>query len=1115
MKRLRTRLFSIAMAFAMLIGLLPVTALAAEGSAASINGAEYATLAEAFAAVKDEAVTVTLLRDTEVPSPITIAEGKTVTLDMQGHKISVSNDFSGRVFVNNGTFIIQGNGTIDVTAAGQNGYGSVNNFGTLTVSGGTYTNPKASDASNFYNRSGGTATFENAAIYGGGGCIATAVNTITTIHGGYYEDETYPAIENRGNMLITGGTFVNTSCSSCDSRWGYTVRSGESSANAYLKIQGAAEDSVKVTGVQGGLAVVGGTADIYNGVYKTTACKVHTTGASAFYAGYFTGESYKTATTIYGGTFQSCSKTAVLVGNGNPAPDSGAGKESTVMIKGGTYIGGDTAKTAITVNKSEYAVGAANITGGTFSSNVAQYMADDHKTIQRGDQWVVGTLDELAVAEVNGQKYLTLTEALDAAADGQTVKLLADSTGNTKVAIRDGRKLTLDLNGFHAGFAKNQNISIYQGGMDVIGRGKLYEEQPNYAPLMLYGSNDPQASNYTTVTVGKDVTLEGWSGLFIDQLSSNSGGVNAFGIQATIHGTLHSVKDTAGYGGHALYVNGVIQAAEGNVPEIILDGAVLNTDLGNGMYLAGYAKTTITDSTITSIGTDSTGIEIRAGELTINGNTTVRGGTGVFSAEPNGNGSTTGNVALAVVQHTTKQPTVVTINGGTFSGGAALFEQNAQNNDAEAVAKIQISVHNGTFKGQLYSENKTDFIDGGHFAQPVDSKYLDNRLNTQLKSISNPEAPYSYYTSTEEGNAAAKPGDVVSPVQTTPSAATYTVTLNYNDGQTANQTYTETENSFISLPTPTRSGYTFQGWYAGSTKVSSPYKVTGDVTLTAQWSLNSSSGGSSSSGDYQVTVDSGKNGKVTVSPSHADKGDTVTITVKPNDGYQLDKLTVTDKNGNTVKLTCKGSNKYTFTMPASKVTVEASFAKASSPVDSFLDVRTGAWYYDAVKYAVENGLMSGTGTYTFEPNTTLSRGMIAQMLYALEGKPSISSANNFTDVSSSDWYDKAASWAQSKGIITGYEDGRFGPNDPLTREQLALILYNYAKSEGHSTSTKADLSKFADGTSTSPWAQQAMSWAVGEGLLSGRGVNMLYPTGTATRAEVAQIMMNFCENVAK
>lgn len=292
---------------------------------------------------------------------------------------------------------------------------------------------------------------------------------------------------------------------------------------------------------------------------------------------------------------------------------------------------------------------------------------------------------------------------------------------------------------------------------------------------------------------------------------------------------------------------------------------------------------------------------------------------------------------------------------------------------------------------------------------------------------------------------------------------------------------------------------------------------TADCTVTvSRASSGGGGGGGGGSTSYTIAVEDTKNGDITVSPTRASSGSTVTITVDPDKGYVLETLTVLDKNGKEVHLTKKADNKYTFKMPSGKVTVEASFAKtSSSPVDSFLDVNTGAWYYDAVKYAVENGLMSGTGTYTFEPNTTLSRGMIAQMLYALEGKPSVSSANNFTDVSSSDWYDKAASWAQSKGIITGYEDGRFGPNDPLTREQLALILYNYAKSEGHSTSTKADLSKFADDTSTSPWAQQAMSWAVGEGLLSGRGVNMLYPTGTATRAEVAQIMMNFCENVAK
>lgn len=312
-------------------------------------------------------------------------------------------------------------------------------------------------------------------------------------------------------------------------------------------------------------------------------------------------------------------------------------------------------------------------------------------------------------------------------------------------------------------------------------------------------------------------------------------------------------------------------------------------------------------------------------------------------------------------------------------------------------------------------------------------------------------------------------------------------------------------------------GYSF----TGSITAGAQYEMTkteyADGTIKYTFDDASSSGGGSGTTGYIVYVGSVKNGSVKVSPARADKGDTVTITVTPNKGYELDELTVTDKDGDELKLSDKGNGKYTFTMPGSAVTVDAAFqaVKEESPVDAFLDINSGAWYYDAVKYAVENGLMSGTGTYTFQPNTTLSRGMIAQMLYALEGKPSVSATNSFTDVSANDWYAKAASWTQSKGIITGYDDGRFGPNDPLTREQLALILYHYAQIKGYDTSAKADLSKYVDGSSTSAWAQTAMTWAVGEGLLSGRGLNMLYPSGTATRAEVAQIMMNFCENTAK
>lgn len=330
--------------------------------------------------------TVVLTQDLVVSQSVTVNADQILVVDFQGHSITVTPDFTTRIFTNNGKLTLKGNGTVDVSAADSTGYGTVNNFGTLTVVDGTYSNLNESpNTSNFYNRSGATATFENPTILSACGSVATAVNATTTINGGTYTSKTYPTIENRGNMLITAGNFVNTSCSSCSGKWGYTVRSGESAEDAYLKIEGAAADSVQVTGVQGGLSVIGGTADIYNGVYKTEPCAIHG-GNSAFYAGYFTGESYKTATNIYGGTFQSCSKTGILVGNGNPAPDSGEGKESTVMIFGGNFAGGDAAKTAITVNETQYAVGAAKIYGGYFTSKPSEEFLGEDLTYVGSDQ---------------------------------------------------------------------------------------------------------------------------------------------------------------------------------------------------------------------------------------------------------------------------------------------------------------------------------------------------------------------------------------------------------------------------------------------------------------------------------------------------------------------------------------------------------------------------------------------------------------------------------------------------------------------------------------------------------------------------------------------------------
>ncbi len=406
-------------------------------------------------------------------------------------------------------------------------------------------------------------------------------------------------------------------------------------------------------------------------------------------------------------------------------------------------------------------------------------------------------------------------------------------------------------------------------------------------------------------------------------------------------------------------------------------------------------------------------------------------------------------------------------------------------------------------------------VTSGHFAKPVNEDYLADSVKAQLESASNPEAPYSYYPSLEAAQAAAQPGDTITEVNATTGKTKYTVTLDYADGETANSLYTVTEGTELTLPTPSRSGYTFEGWYDGSSRMSSPYKVMKDVILTAEWDYNGSSS-SSGSTRYTVSVEDTDNGSVKVSPTRASKGSTVTVTVKPDEGYELDKLTVTDKNGDRIKLTDKGDGKYTFQMPASKVTVEAVFTAVEPEPEGlpFTDVTSGDWFYDAVAYVYGEGMMEGTTDTTFAPAMNLTRSMIAQVLYNLEERPEAPGAAGFPDVAAGAWYADAVNWAAARGIVKGYDTGAFGPEDSVTREQLAAILYRYAQAKGYDT-TQGGMAvrEFSDSASISDWAQEAMAWAVNAQVLSGKGNGVLDPQGTATRAEVAQMLMNFVEHV--
>lgn len=288
------------------------------------------------------------------------------------------------------------------------------------------------------------------------------------------------------------------------------------------------------------------------------------------------------------------------------------------------------------------------------------------------------------------------------------------------------------------------------------------------------------------------------------------------------------------------------------------------------------------------------------------------------------------------------------------------------------------------------------------------------------------------------------------------------------------------------------------------------------VTYTKPSSGGSSGGSSSGKTTYKVTTSVVNNGGVNASPSSAEKGATITITLSPDKGYKLDKLTVTDGSGKTVSTVKKSDTVYTFTMPASAVKVGVSYVKATeTPSETkFNDVSANDWFASAVDYVTGKGMMNGTADNTFSPKANTTRGMVVTVLYRLENQPSTSAAS-FTDVASGAYYANAVAWANANGIVSGYGSGKFGPNDKVTREQLAAILYRYAQYKKYDVSVGEDTNilSYDDAQSISSYAIPAIQWACGAGVVTGKSGSKLDPKGNATRAEVAAMLMRFCENV--
>ena len=331
-------------------------------------------------------------------------------------------------------------------------------------------------------------------------------------------------------------------------------------------------------------------------------------------------------------------------------------------------------------------------------------------------------------------------------------------------------------------------------------------------------------------------------------------------------------------------------------------------------------------------------------------------------------------------------------------------------------------------------------------------------------------------------------------------------------------TITKSDNTVIDLEDAVKTvgTYTITWSNADGTTFTSGdnYTITKNLTGTLKVS-NRSSGGTTT---YPVQVEeNSQNGGVQVSPKNAVPGTLVTVTPQPAPGYELATLSVLDQYGNEVDVNPLGNGNYSFKMPRSGVKVEATFYCTGSelcPTHHLADVLVKAWYHDAVDYVVEHGIMTGTSATTFEPNTTLSRAMVAQILYNLEGQPTVTGESTFTD-SNTHWAAKAIAWAQKTGVVDGYDDNTFRPENNVTRQEFAQMMYNYAAYKDYDLSAKGDLSQFTDGDSVQEWAVTAVSWANGNALINGHDDGTLEPGGTTTRAQAASILMRFDQNLVE
>lgn len=780
-----------------------------------------------------------------------------------------------------------------------------------------------------------------------------------------------------------------------------------------------------------------------------------------------------------------------------------------------------------------------------------------------GDGAVVrDSLETDSVASYGSLYYSTLDVAIKAAnsADGGgTVTLLEDATLSTPL----DEDVTLSVS--------SAVLTVGTDGLTNLATGTLEIKQGGALKLdsnILVGSGGTLNLTRGSVTMnGGTVTLTAGSEATIPEnqtfylmLGEDGPALNAEiakNAKLTVNGTLKAVSGS-GESGSQVTVNGTLDvqgtltiALQADVTvenggtlnlPIMTKETMGNTANGWGMkgdiivnsganltyadndVLGGYNPLMTLTKGSATLNLGNANATEPSVSLTLNGNASVTGQTKALLVASNGSG--TENIPLAI--------SVAAGSNATVDNGGVL---NLVNDSSLTVADgATFTVAEG---GILEVHSTAKFDDKATVSGEVyvfEDASGDNPISGATITLTKTGAVYAEKKELT--------GTTITPAHMTDSTKTYTstssnvgkknfvkqwtfsykITLDPNDGTLADGIsvlWTGTDGKLTAMPdNPTRSGYTFNGWYdaaTGGNKVDTNTVFTEDTTIYAQWSKKSSGTVTPTpprptEDKYGITISTDGKGQVT-GPASAAEDDKVTLTVKPGADKELYDLKVTDEDGKAVAVTKVNDTTYTFTMPDGKVTVAATFGcdgGDNCPSKAFTDLGDKQWYHDSIDYAVENGLLEGTSPTTMEPNATLIRAQLAQILYNIEDKPAVTGEMVFEDVPASEWFYSAILWANQNDIINGTSPTTFEPLENISRQDLALMLYRYA---GEPAVT-GDLDGFTDGDQVGDWAEEAMAWAVAEGIVQGDTPTTLNPTGTATRAEAAAMLQRFLEDAA-